>query len=577
MKKRKIAVFLLFILFINFFFSTNFEVFAAVNENYGEPSKGVDTSEIGSNSVLLEWIGEIVFTFASSVESIGAWLIGLTTGYSQFPWIDKVIFNTVPILDINFINPASGSFFENSDGTISAIGEVVRNTYFSILAIAIGFLSIIIAVMAIRLAISTIASEKAKYKEAIAQWVTCLVLLFGLHYLLSFLFYLNETLVSLAGSMMTDILTEDVQEIINNIEAKEKEDNPKMVENFLNACDDQCFIDDIPIIGPIWNALTGFLQGVGKVLGKIWDFFTGADESEADVIAKDQLGKLYPSRQDMIDGINDSDENVNVAAYLLKNEYYRRTYLQYTHGTDGNDFSSDGLSGVARNILVTANDIFGIADTGYKSIRTLYTSVLLITFKPNGSGSKPYTTVQEDSYNHLSDEEKNNLNNSTDDNGNKLSTSSTRSKNSVSTEGYYSERIHSTQDYIDYISLARQNLDAAERRKDDGEIIAANLDIIYANAYYNCVYDGDDKVEPTAEAFISELGQYFKSLAYYVDIDGGGWAPDNINVLAAVLYGVLVIQSLLIFVAYLKRFFYVIILSIMGPAVVVFDFMKKLI
>lgn len=70
--------------------------------------------------------------------------------------------------------------------------------------------------MAIRIAISTIASEKAKYKEAIVHWATALILLFAMHYVISFVFYLNEQLVEVASSMVMDLMA-DKQTILNQI------------------------------------------------------------------------------------------------------------------------------------------------------------------------------------------------------------------------------------------------------------------------------------------------------------------------------------------------------------------------
>ena len=47
------------------------------------------------------------------------------------------------------------------------------------------------------------------------------------------------------------------------------------------------------------------------------------------------------------------------------------------------------------------------------------------------------------------------------------------------------------------------------------------------------------------------------------------------NVVSATCYAIFVVQSLMFLVAYLKRFFYVIILSVIGPIVVVYDYFIK--
>ena len=42
-----------------------------------------------------------------------------------------------------------------------------------------------------------------------------------------------------------------------------------------------------------------------------------------------------------------------------------------------------------------------------------------------------------------------------------------------------------------------------------------------------------------------------------------------------IMYAILVAQSLILFIAYVKRLFYVILLAMMAPVVVVFDFFQK--
>lgn len=153
---------------------------------------------------LLGAIGKALACIGWLLEKIVAAAVGMLTGSDKvFPWADRVIFNTMPILDVNFINPAKGSLWESSSGT-TAIGNAIRNLYFTGLSIGLGFFGIMVSVMAIKLALSTIASEKAKCKEAIVNWATALVLLFGLHYLISFTFYLNEQLVTVASSILTN-------------------------------------------------------------------------------------------------------------------------------------------------------------------------------------------------------------------------------------------------------------------------------------------------------------------------------------------------------------------------------------
>lgn len=224
-KKIISIVFILFIIIV----SSYQPVYAAINQQYTSDGIKVDTSDdegIGASivkfiqDVILGLIGKAIVGLAWCVEVLIRGVVALLTfdngNGAAFPWADRVIFNGMPLLDVNFINPSPSSLFLKSDGvTYTGIGEAVRNIYFSGVSIALGFLGIVVAVMAIRLAISSIASEKAKYKEAIAHWATALVLIFGMHYVISFTFYINEQLVEVASRIVLDQTTQQESKIQN--------------------------------------------------------------------------------------------------------------------------------------------------------------------------------------------------------------------------------------------------------------------------------------------------------------------------------------------------------------------------
>lgn len=203
---------------------------SAMTSNYsGDVGTSVQEQESNNSSVLekvgnfiqdllLGALGKAIAAIGWVIEKLAALLVQLLTGADKamFPWADQIIFNSIPLLDVNFINPAQNSLFYG-ENSYSLIGESVRNIYFTGMSIGLGFLGIIVAVMAIRIAISSIASEKAKYKEAIVTWITALVLLFGLHYIISFTFYINEQMTSIAGNIVNSQIssTSDAKSVAN--------------------------------------------------------------------------------------------------------------------------------------------------------------------------------------------------------------------------------------------------------------------------------------------------------------------------------------------------------------------------
>lgn len=205
MYKNKFLNFWAIIFMFLIVFQVTMPTIYAKTSSYANDISYDDTGSSDTSSwiadVLLGALGRAIYAIGWCIEMLGAGIVNLLTGIKMFPWADRVVFNSVPLLDINFINPADHSLFWSGTGYTS-IGSAVRNVYFTGMSIGLGFFGIIVAVMAIRLAISSIASEKAKYKEAIVNWLTALILLFALHYILSFVFYINEQLVEVASNIV---------------------------------------------------------------------------------------------------------------------------------------------------------------------------------------------------------------------------------------------------------------------------------------------------------------------------------------------------------------------------------------
>lgn len=213
-RKRNWSIFFIAIILCFFFGNVVNIVNAQTNQVYGDgdvitfddPGSSDDTGTVvGMISIAFLQVGRMAQTLI-------AWLMGLLMGNvdgAAFPWADKTIFNCVPLLDVNFINPANGSLLRDSSGADTDIGNAIRNTYFTGISVAVGFLSIMVGIMAIRMALSTIAATKAKYKESIVNLLTTLVLIFGLHIILSGLFFVNEKMVEVASKIVHDAFQDE--------------------------------------------------------------------------------------------------------------------------------------------------------------------------------------------------------------------------------------------------------------------------------------------------------------------------------------------------------------------------------
>lgn len=108
--------------------------------------------------------------------------------------IESILFNEYNITHIDFFNNIGGS------GTMGTLKKNVAIWYYSMRNIAIVILLGILLYVGIRMAISTVAEEEAKYKKMFKDWVVSLILLFVLHYIMILTIDLNDVLVDLIGT-----------------------------------------------------------------------------------------------------------------------------------------------------------------------------------------------------------------------------------------------------------------------------------------------------------------------------------------------------------------------------------------
>lgn len=122
-------------------------------------------------------------------------IIGLVTNgnISGIP-LDKILFNEIPILGINFFQNATTGADIN---IINNIRTQVSVWYVAIRNLSAAILAVMVLYVGIRMAISSVAEEKAKYKRMLADWVVSLVLLFVLHYIMILIININDGIVSI--------------------------------------------------------------------------------------------------------------------------------------------------------------------------------------------------------------------------------------------------------------------------------------------------------------------------------------------------------------------------------------------
>lgn len=112
-----------------------------------------------------------------------------------------ILFDKLEITDVNFFSFTRADGSELSAGVLT-IRQNIAIWYYALRNLAIGILLAVLVYVGIRMAISTVASEQAKYKTMLRDWVVSFVLVFLLQYIIAFTLNANNALVSIMETAM---------------------------------------------------------------------------------------------------------------------------------------------------------------------------------------------------------------------------------------------------------------------------------------------------------------------------------------------------------------------------------------
>ena len=167
-------------------------------ENYGDSNSGStdvwDTLLDGVAGILLYPAKIIPLLLGKAMETA----MGLFTENGASLTLDDILFNKVPILSIDFFN------FNSGNSMVDTIRENVATWYYALRNLAAVILFIILLYTGLRMALSTVAQEKAKYSQLIVNWLVSIALLFVLHYIMRFIILANNSLVNVFATALTN-------------------------------------------------------------------------------------------------------------------------------------------------------------------------------------------------------------------------------------------------------------------------------------------------------------------------------------------------------------------------------------
>lgn len=116
--------------------------------------------------------------------------------------VDAIIFGEAGITSIDFFNTSGND-------TINLIRDNVAVWYYVLRNLSIVILLGILLYVGIRMAISTVASDQAKYKKMFMDWAVSLALVFVLQYIMIFTIECNNVLVDVLNTARTNVQTQN--------------------------------------------------------------------------------------------------------------------------------------------------------------------------------------------------------------------------------------------------------------------------------------------------------------------------------------------------------------------------------
>ncbi len=127
--------------------------------------------------------------------------------------IDRTVFNKIALFNINYFNyNGTGASYEVGDCVVTAdpinikIKNSISEVYYICRIISLVLSLLVLIYIGIRMAISTVASEQAKYKKMLFSWVESIVILFLMPYIMSAIFLFGEAITGIFYNIRCDLL-----------------------------------------------------------------------------------------------------------------------------------------------------------------------------------------------------------------------------------------------------------------------------------------------------------------------------------------------------------------------------------
>lgn len=111
---------------------------------------------------------------------------------------EAIFSNQVPALDVNFIKPSVQG--DDDRNVAKQLRPIIASWYVALRSIAIVGLLSVLVYLGIRMLLTSIAADRAKYKQMLVDWIVAMCLVFVLHYIMSFALTMVESVTAMLAS-----------------------------------------------------------------------------------------------------------------------------------------------------------------------------------------------------------------------------------------------------------------------------------------------------------------------------------------------------------------------------------------
>ena len=165
--------------------SQNAQINTLINK-YGYTGDTIDIYQHGSNSVIVKWENEGKAYQAEKISTITSEdpVTGSIEGY-----------NTIRV---------SAGEWQGSSSIAEELKTTIAKWYYALRNLALVAMMIILLYIGIRIMLCGVASEKAKYKNMLVDWLVAICLIFVMHYIMVFAMNITESIIELFSSVNSD-------------------------------------------------------------------------------------------------------------------------------------------------------------------------------------------------------------------------------------------------------------------------------------------------------------------------------------------------------------------------------------